>query len=174
MAEPFIGEIRIFAGNFAPRGWMFCEGQLLSIAQNTPLLSLMGTTYGGNGQSTFGLPDLRGRIPVHAGAGPGLAGVALGQVAGTEEVTLVAAELPQHTHPLGASTQAAATGLPAGNVVADSTSNGALIYKAAGAPVTMSPAALEPAGASNPHENRAPYLAVSYIIAVEGIFPSRN
>ena len=140
----------------------------------TALFSLVGTTYGGNGQTTFGLPDLRGRIPVHVGTGPGLAPVQLGQSEGMEQVTLEAAGLPQHTHPLRASTQAANSGLPTSHVVADTTANGALIYKAAGSPVSMSPAAIEPAGSSIPHENRAPYLAMSFIIAVEGIYPSRN
>jgi microcystin-dependent protein len=166
--NPFIGEIRIFGGNFAPRGWMFCQGQLLSIAQNTALFSLLGTTYGGNGQTTFALPDLRGRLPVHPGST-----VQLGEVSGLEQVTLVEAQLPAHTHAFFASSQAASSGIPSGNRVAN-TDPVALIYATGGASVAMSPAAIEPAGLSQPHENRMPYLAMNFIICLEGIFPSRN
>jgi microcystin-dependent protein len=167
--DPFLGEIRIFAGNFAPRGWAFCMGQTLSISQNSALFALLGTTYGGNGQTTFALPDLRGRIPVHPGSS-----VIQGQAAGLEQVTLVANQLPPHTHPLYASGQPATVGIPTGNRVANTTAAGPQIYAAGGATVAMSPAAIEPAGLSLPHENRMPYLAMSFIIAVEGIFPSRN
>src|SRR5688572_5350285 len=115
MSEPFIGEIIMFAGNFAPRGWAFCSGQLLSIAQNTALFSILGTTYGGNGQTTFALPDLRGRCPVHQGQGPGLSNYSLGQVGGTESVTLIASQLPPHSHTVACSANDANLGLPEGN-----------------------------------------------------------
>lgn len=167
--DPFVGEVRLFAGNFAPQGWMFCNGQLLSIAEHTALFSLLGTTYGGNGQTTFALPDLRGRLPVHPGAS-----IVQGEVAGLEQVTLLPSQLPQHTHAVPASSQPAATGLPAGNNVASTTLTGPSMYSGGGASVPMSPAAIEPAGLSLPHENRMPYLGMHYIIAVEGIFPSRN
>ena len=169
MADPFIGEIRIFAGNFPPLNWAFCAGQLLSIAQHTALFTLLGTTYGGNGATTFGLPDLRGRLPVHPGQT-----VQLGEVAGLEQVTLGANELPQHSHALSASSQPANIGLPAGNRVANTSASGRPLYTNGGATVAMSPAAIEPAGLSLPHENRMPYLAMSYIICLEGIFPARN
>ena len=167
--DPFLGEIRIFAGNFAPRNWAFCNGQVLSIAQNTALFSLLGTTYGGNGQTTFGLPDLRGRLPVHPGST-----VIQGEVSGLEQVTLTAIELPDHSHALAASSSPANVGVPAGNRVADTSASGQPIYTSGPATVTMSPAAIEPAGLSLPHENRMPYLAMSHIICVAGIFPSRN
>ncbi len=167
--DPFLGEIRIFAGNFAPRGWAFCAGQMLAIGQNQALFALLGTIYGGNGQTTFALPDLRGRLPVHPGTS-----VTQGEVGGLEQVTLVANQLPSHTHPLLASSQAASAGIPTGNRVADTTAGGPLLYAAGSAAVALSPAAIEPTGLSLPHENRMPYLAMSYIIAVEGIFPSRN
>jgi len=169
MSEPFIGEIKLFAGTFAPRGWAFCAGQILSIAQNTALFSLLGTTYGGNGQTTFALPDLRGRVPVHDGPT-----TTLGEVAGLEQVTLLQNQLPAHSHALMASALPANSGVPTGRGVADTSGNGALIYAAGGAAAAMSPAAIEPVGQSLPHENRMPYLAMNYIIAVEGIFPSRN
>jgi len=167
--DPFIGEIRIFAGNFAPRGWMTCSGQLLSIAQNTALFSLLGTTYGGNGQTTFALPDLRGRLPVHPGSD-----IDQGEVAGLEQVTLIANELPPHSHALTASSLTANAGLPTGNRVADTSASGQSIYTSGPATVAMAPAAIEPAGLSLPHENRMPYLAMTHVICVEGIFPSRN
>lgn len=169
MSEPFIGEIKLFAGTFAPRGWAFCAGQILSIAQNTALFSLLGTTYGGNGQTTFALPDLRGRVPVHDGPT-----TTLGEVAGLEQVTLLQNQLPAHSHPLMASALPANSGVATGRGVADTSGNGALIYAAGGTAAPMSPAAIEPVGQSQPHENRMPYLAMNYIIAVEGIFPSRN
>jgi len=167
--DPFLGEIRIFGGNFAPRGWALCAGQILSIAQNTALFSLIGTTYGGNGQTTFALPDLRGRLPVQPSSL-----VSWGEVGGLEQVSLTANQLPAHSHPLFASTQPATLGIPTGNSVADTSGGGPPLYAQGGASVAMSPAAIEPAGLSLPHENRMPYLAMNYIIATEGIFPSRN
>lgn len=178
MSDTFIGEIRMFGFNFAPRGWVFCQGQLLSIAQNTALFSLLGTNYGGDGQTTFGLPDLRGRVPLHFGQGPGQPDYVLGQKAGEESVTLLTSEMPQHTHQavaLSASDagdpstdavwatppEAMYGGLPPVNT------NGAI----GGA---MSPLALEFIGGSQPHNNMPPFVVVNYSIALEGIFPARN
>lgn len=169
MADPFFGEIRIFAGTFAPVGWAFCDGQLVSIAQNDTLFSLIGTTYGGDGEQTFALPDLRGRIPVHRGSF-----IQLGETGGSEQVTLGPNQLPAHTHPLRASSSAANAGIPTGNVVADTTLTGPVLYGAVGTDALMSPAALEPAGLSQPHENRMPYLTMAFIICIDGIYPSRN
>ena len=169
MSEPFIGEIRIFGFNFAPRGWALCNGQLLSIAQNTALFSLLGTMYGGNGQTTFGLPDLRGRVPVHFGQGPGLSNYSQGEVAGSETVTLTQNQAPAHSHLVAASNGAADSTRPAGKVPA--TGGG---YAAAGDGSTMNPAMVNSSGGSQPHENIQPYLVLNFCIAVAGIFPSRN
>lgn len=166
MSEPFIGQITLFAGNFAPRGWALCQGQILAINTNQALFSILGTTYGGNGQTTFALPDLRGRAALSSGQGPGLSSRDLGEVGGTETVTLTTNQIPQHTHPIGA-TQSASTGSrPADKVNA-----------AGGAYSDTSDAAMKPtgiAGGSQPHDNMEPFLVLNYIIALEGIFPSRN
>ncbi len=169
MSEPFLAEIRIFAGNFAPRGWAFCDGQLLPIAQNTAVFSLLGTNYGGNGTTNFALPDLRGRVPVHVGQGPGLANVDLGQTGGIEAVTLTAGQMPAHNHILAATNGASTSSRPGGNVP-----SGSGAYAAAGDGNTMNPAMVQNTGGSQPHENHQPYLGLSFIIALEGIFPSRN
>lgn len=174
MSEPFLGEVRIFAGNFAPRGWAFCQGQLLSIAQNQALFALLGTTYGGNGQTTFALPDLRGRSPVHWGSGPGLPSVSLGEQGGSEAVTLIASEMPAHSHGVRASSElanatAVDNGLPGAKV-----RGGLDIYTASGSPVALAAGTVSNSGAGQPHSNMQPALALSLIIAVEGIFPSRN
>ncbi len=166
MAEPFIGQIILFAGNFAPRGYALCAGQLLPIAQNTALFSILGTTYGGNGQTTFALPDLRGRVPIGPGQGPGLSNHDLGEVSGEESHTLTVGELPQHSHlPQvangGQTTNRAAGGVPANGGVYSTSPN------ASGAPTG-------PAGNNQPHNNLQPYLGLNYCIALEGIFPSRN
>jgi len=166
MATPFIGQITLFAGNFAPRGWAFCEGQLLPIAQNTALFSILGTTYGGNGETTFALPDLRGRAPIHHGQGPGLSDRYLGEQGGEETHELTTAELPLHSHPAGASGGAQTTNRPAGAVPARGG-----VY-AASQDTTMGGATA--AGGGQPHNTMQPYLALSYIIALEGIFPARN
>ena len=170
-AFPFIGEIMLFGGNFAPRGWAFCNGQLLSIAQNTALFSLLGTTFGGDGQTTFGLPDLQGRIPVGVGTS-----TQLGEEAGFEQITLTVNQLPSHTHAFQAASPAASAGIPNGNTVADTSAAGALIYRAAAGSTmaALSDNAVDVVGQTQPHENRMPVLAVSYVIAVEGIYPSRN
>jgi microcystin-dependent protein len=169
MADPFIGEIRLFGGNFAPLGWMACQGQFLPIQQFENLFSLIGTTYGGDGQVTFALPDLRGRVPIHRGNT-----ILVGEVGGSKEVTITVNQLPPHTHEVRASTQPASTGVPNGNVVADTTLGATPIYGPSPAAVSMSPATVEPAGQSMPHENRMPYLGMNYIICIEGIYPSQN
>jgi microcystin-dependent protein len=157
MSDPFVAEIRLFAGNFAPRGWAFCNGQLVSIQQNTALFSLLGTTYGGDGRVTFALPDLRGRVPIGQGQGPGLSRRDLGEASGTSSVTLVESELPAHGLP--ASTQPATTNRALGAVPA---AGGRYAPAASGAP------------ASQPHENRPPALGLQYIIALQGIYPPRS
>ena len=167
MSEPFLGSIIMFGGNFAPRGWALCNGQILPIAQNTALFSLLGTTYGGNGQTTFALPDLRGRVPVHPGQGPGLSSYSLGQSAGAESITLTAAEMPAHTHSQPATNADQNTNRPNGAVPARGG-----VY--AGSTDGSAFDATTVAGGSQPHSNLQPYLAVNYIIALEGIYPSRN
>lgn len=171
MSDPFIGEIRLFAGNFAPRDWAFCNGQLMSIAQNTALFSLLGTMYGGNGQTTFALPDLRGRVPVHMGQGPGLTPRTQGEMAGSETVTLLSSQMPAHSHALRASTAAASGSTPAGALLGATSVNS---YDSSAAGVAMAPGAIGNSGGSQPHDNMAPTLTLNYIIALFGIFPSRN
>jgi microcystin-dependent protein len=169
MSEPFLAQIMMFGGNFAPRGWALCNGQILPIAQNTALFSLLGTTFGGNGQTTFALPDLRSRVPVHPGQGPGLSNVSLGEAGGGETVTLTQNEMPQHAHLVAASNGGTTASRPANNFLAAGGS-----YTNASDGTTMNPAMVGVAGGSLPHENRQPYLGVNFIIALEGIFPSRN
>lgn len=168
--EPFIGEIRLFAGNFAPRGWAFCDGQLLPIAQNQALFSIIGTTYGGDGRTTFALPDLRGRAPIHAGSGPGLTPRVLGARGGEEQVTLTESQLPQHTHSLMASTAKADTKTPTGEVLGGNTKN----YTAPPTNVDTDISSIGIAGEGQAHNNMQPYLTLNYIIALQGIYPSRN
>jgi microcystin-dependent protein len=174
MASPFLGEIKMFGGNFAPRGYAFCNGQILSIAQNTALFSLLGTTYGGNGQTTFALPNLQGRAPMHWGQGPGLIPRNLGEIGGTETVTLTQTEMPQHTHALNANGAAGTDGVPAGNVVLAASTARDKLYSVNGVTASLSVQSIGTAGSSLPHNNMQPYLAVSFIIALQGIFPSRN
>lgn len=170
MSEPYIGEIRIFPYSFAPRGWAFCQGQILSIAQNTALFSLLGITYGGNGQTTFALPDLRGRVPMGSGQGPGLTNRTRGEMAGVESVTLLQNQMPAHSHAVACSSDDGNGGSPPGNYPA---SSGNPIYSNA-ANSTMNPGMIGAAGGSQPHNNMQPYLVLNYCIALEGIFPSRN
>ena len=165
MGTPFVGEIRMFGGNFAPAGWAFCDGQLLSIAENETLFNLIGTTYGGDGQSTFALPDLRGRIPVHMGSGFSLA-----QSGGTETVTLTVQQIPSHTHLAAEQSGNGTQASPGGGVWAQSNLNQ---YSANNANASMNPAALAATGGSQPHDNMMPFLAVSFIISLFGIFPSQ-
>jgi microcystin-dependent protein len=171
MADQFVAEIRIFGGNFAPIGWAFCDGQLLPISQNTALFSLLGTTYGGDGRTTFGLPDLRGRSPLHQGQGPGLTSRQLGESAGDETVTLTQSQVAMHTHALAGGAAAAATN-PDANLLGKPAS--AKIYGPGTSMVPMSTAAIGPAGQNQAHDNRQPYLVLSFIIALQGIFPPRS
>lgn len=173
MSEPFIGEIRAFGFNFAPRGWATCDGQLLGISPNTALFSLLGTTYGGNGQTTFALPDLRGRVPIHAGQGPGLSPYTQGQVGGTEAVTLGTGELPAHSHGVRAASQANSI-RPLNAVLAPVASSGFSTYASATDGTPMNPDMVAPTGGGQPHANVQPYLVLNYCIALEGIFPARN
>ncbi|WP_134682956.1 phage tail protein [Brevibacillus migulae] len=168
--ESYIGEIRMFAGNFAPAGWALCNGQLLSISENEPLFMLLGTTYGGDGQTTFALPDLRGRIPIHTGQNPRSGtSFALGQMGGTETVTLTTGQLPMHTHvPLAAST--GTSNSPAGSYWAGELS----IYSTEAPDGQMDPALLGSTGGGQPHDNVMPYTAVNFIISLYGIYPSQN
>lgn len=172
--EPLLGEIKLFAGNFAPRGWAFCDGQLLSISQNTALFSILGTTYGGDGRTTFALPDLRGRVPLHPGTGPGLGGYFLGEIGGVENVTLTVQELPPHSHSLNANAQNGNTSDPPGASLADTKGTDRDYMKSGEVNTQMSVHSIGITGGGQPHENRQPYLALNYIIALEGIFPSRN
>jgi microcystin-dependent protein len=175
MADPFVAEIRIFPFNFAPRGWAFCDGQLLPLAQNTALFSLLGTTYGGNGKSNFALPDMQGNAPMHPGQGPGLSDHDLGEMSGTETVTLTQLEMPIHTHSLVGQVPPADTNLPGGHVLARATSGANPYQPPAGAPpVTMSPSAVAPAGGNLPHNNMQPYLTLNFCIALQGVFPPRG
>lgn len=169
MSEPFLAEIRIFAGNFAPRGWAFCNGQLLPIAQNTAVFSLLGTTYGGNGQTTFALPDLRGRVPVHPGQGPGLSVFDLGQVGGAESTTLTVNQMPAHSHVAGATQVASTASRPSGNVPA---AGGAYGTPPDGS--ALNSAFIRNTGGNQPFDTHQPYLGLNFIIALQGIFPSRN
>jgi len=174
MSEPFVGEIKMFAGNFAPRGFAYCDGQLLAVSQNDALFSLLGTIYGGDGRTTFGLPDLRGRVPIHQGTGPGLSPRQLGAKGGTESETLTVSQLPSHTHALSASSGPASSREPEGNVPASST--GVSLYgNAGGAPQQLSSQSLgSAAGGSQSHTNVMPFQCIHYIIALVGIYPSRS
>ena len=172
MSEPFLAEIRIFPYNFAPRGWAFCQGQLLSISQNTALFSILGTTYGGNGITTFGLPDLRSRVAVHVGQGPGLSPYDLGQQGGTETVTLLANQIAPHTHPATCLNAIGNSGGPNDNVWS-SDAGGNPQYGSTKAAGTMAPNIIAPAGGGQPHNNMQPYLTMNYCIALQGIFPPR-
>ncbi|HEY0548649.1 MAG TPA: tail fiber protein [Verrucomicrobiae bacterium] len=173
MSEPFIGQLILVGFNFAPRGYAFCQGQLLSIAQNTALFSLLGTTFGGNGQTTFGLPDLRGRVPNGQGQGPGLSNYSMGQVGGTESVTLITQQMPAHSHNLNCYSEDGNQGNANGNIAA-STGAAPPPYSNVAFNSQMSPTAIGPTGNSQPHDNLSPYLTMNYCIALEGIFPSRN
>ena len=167
MAQPYIGEIRMFAGNFAPLGWMFCEGQQLPISENEVLFQLIGTTYGGDGQNNFALPDLRGRIPIHQGNDFQLA-----QTGGAEEVTLTTQQIPAHGHALLASNVNGGTSLPENNLLAKSTSN--LPYSPFDANVALKAGSIAPVGGSQPHTNFQPYLCVNFIISLFGLFPTET
>ena len=172
--DPILGMISMFGFNFAPKYWATCDGQVLSIAQNTALFSLLGTTFGGNGQTTFQLPDLRGRVPIHQGQGPGLSNYSMGQAGGVEMVTLNIAEMPAHSHNLHANGAAGDTGSPINAIFANSGATDREYLASGQANVNMSASAISSAGGSQPHENRQPYLVVNYCIAIYGIYPSRS
>jgi microcystin-dependent protein len=169
--ERFIGSIIIVSFNFPPKGFAFCNGQLLTISQNQALFALLGTTYGGDGRTNFALPDLRGRAPIHMGQGQGLNDYAIGQTGGEEAVTLTISQIPNHTHFAMASTAPANTGAVSGTSWARPR---VLLYSASAPSTPMSPAALSTVGGSQPHENRKPFLVLNYAIALQGVFPSRN
>ena len=169
MSEPFLGEVRLFAGNFAPRGWALCNGQLMAIAQNSALFSLLGIAYGGNGTTTFGLPDLQGRVPIGQGSGAGLTPRVVGEAGGSSSVSLLTTQIPAHSHTPNCSSGQTSTqpeggywGMGGRQALYASTPN-----------VNLSVNAVAPAGGSQPHSNMQPYLGMTYIIALEGIFPSR-
>lgn len=167
MAQPYVGEIRMFGGNFAPSGWMFCEGQLLPISQNETLFQLIGTTYGGDGQTTFALPDLRGRLPLHQGNG-----FILGESGGAEGVTLTVNQIPVHSHALIASTAVATSSTPNNNVIGQSPTM--KLYKAGVPTSPLAANTVVPTGGGQPHTNLQPYLCVEFIISLFGIFPSQT
>lgn len=171
MSEPFIAEIRIFAGNFAPRGWAFCNGQLLPIAQNTALFSLVGTIYGGNGETDFGLPDLKGRAPMHQGTGPGLSRKRIGEKGGASDVTLAAIQLPSHAHTLQGSGQDATATDPSGNLPAVSRED---TYTSASVTAPLLDGAIGSTGGGQSHNNMQPFLAMYFIIALVGTYPSES
>jgi microcystin-dependent protein len=171
MSEPFVAEIRMFGGNFAPVQWAMCNGQILSISQNTALFSLIGTYYGGNGTSNFALPNLQSRAPMHQGQGVGLSQRVLGEADGTETVTLISTELPGHTHGVMAVSSAGTQTTPVNNSWASSTTRP---YSNQAPNAAMAPGTLGSTGGNQPHDNRQPYLAVTFIICLFGVYPSRN
>jgi len=171
--DPFLGEIRMFGGNFAPVGWATCDGQLLQISQNAALFSLIGTYYGGNGSSTFGLPDFRGRCPVHQGQGPGLSPYLVGEQTGSQTATILTINMPAHSHLVGCNTGAPTAPSPAGNFIAgDANPSGKLFQTSANA--TMAPIMIQPSGGSQPISILQPLLCVTFIIALSGIYPTRG
>lgn len=172
MADPFVAEIRIFPFNFAPTGWAFCDGQLLPLSQNTALFSLLGTTYGGDGKSTFALPDLQGRAPMHPGQGPGLSLHDLGETGGSETVTLLESEIPSHTHSISASQADGFSQTPVNEKLA--TGIGIGQYAAPGPLTQLHPNTLPPTGGDQPHNNMQPYLTFNFCIALQGVFPPRT
>lgn len=173
MSNPYVGEIRMFAGNFNPAGWMLCQGQLLAISEYDTLFNLIGTTYGGDGQNTFALPDLSSRVPIHQGQGAGLSTYVIGQKGGVENVTLTGQQMPVHTHVPQCNTGAGSVATPAGSFWA-ANSNTALPQFSATSDSTMNPAAVSNTGGSQPHENLMPYLTINFIISLFGIYPSQN
>jgi len=173
MADPFVAEIRIFPFNFAPKGWAWCDGQLLPLSQNTALFSLLGTTYGGDGKSNFALPDLQGRAPMHPGQGPGLSLHDLGETGGSETVSLLESEIPSHAHQLRGSIDDADLKIPA-STRSLAKSAGGNIYNTTQLTAAMAPEALAPAGGDQPHNNLQPYLTFYFCIALQGVFPPRG
>lgn len=172
MPQPYVGEIRMFAGNFAPNGWMFCEGQTLPIAENEVLFQLIGTTYGGDGEETFNLPNLASRVPIHMGTGPDGTTYQIGEMAGTEQETLTIQQIPNHTHAFTASTENAGQTNPANNVVGAPTALD--FYKVGVGAAAMSAQSINAVGGSQPHENTQPFLCVNFVISLFGVFPSQT
>jgi len=173
MGEPFVGEIRMFGGTFAPAGWAMCQGQTMAISENDTLFNLIGTTYGGDGQETFQLPDLQGRCPVHAGQGPGISQTyALGEKVGVESVTLNTNQIPIHTHPMIASQAIGNVTQPTGNIMAQNNTISNYIEDVTDANFNAN--AVQPTGGSQPHDNMQPYLCISFIISLFGVFPSQS
>ena len=173
--DPFVAEIRIFPFNFAPKGWAFCDGQILPLSQNTALFSLLGTTYGGNGKSNFALPNMQGNAPMHPGQGPGLSLHDLGETGGSETVSLLESEIPAHSHGMMANTTTGTKSIPTGNSLARA--SGATPYLAASPPPALTPMsdqAIAPAGGDQPHNNMQPYLTLNFCIALQGVFPPRT
>lgn len=174
MADPFVAEIRIFPFNFAPKGWAWCDGQLMPLSQNTALFSLLGTTYGGDGKSTFALPDLQGRAPMHPGQGPGLSLHDLGETGGSETVSLLESEIPAHSHAMRASADPADVQIPNPQVTLARSSGGSAYNLSTSGLVSMAPETLAPAGGDQPHNNLMPYLTFYFNIALQGVYPPRT
>lgn len=174
MSEPFVAEIRIFAGNFAPRGWAFCNGQLLPISQNTALFSLIGTTYGGDGRTTTALPNLQGRAPMHPGRGPGLTSRRLGERGGSETVTLTEAQMPSHTHPFQGSQDPPDSRQPGNSLASQPSGRGASVLYGTSNPVPQDARTVSNTGGSQSHNNLQPFLTMNFIIALVGLYPSRS
>lgn len=175
MADPFVAEIRIFPFNFAPKGWAWCDGQLMPLSQNTALFSLLGTTYGGDGKSTFALPDLQGRAPMHPDQGPGLSLHQLGESGGSETVTLLQSEFPVHTHALSASVEDGVQGSLTPGITVSGSVGGTMYHtNTSSSLVNMNPSSLAPAGGDLPHNNMQPYLTFYFCIALQGVFPPRT
>jgi microcystin-dependent protein len=171
--DPFVAEIRIFPFNFAPKGWAFCDGQILPLSQNTALFSLLGTTYGGDGKSNFALPDVQGSAPMHPGQGPGLSLYDLGETGGSQTVSLLISEIPAHTHGLQASNSDAVDQSPVSELFAGGV-GGINFYSSTAATVALADTALAPAGGDQPHNNMQPYLTLNFCIALQGVFPPRT
>ena len=172
MSTPYIGEIRMFGGNFAPSGWLLCQGQLLPISEYDTLFNLIGTTYGGDGQETFAVPNLASRVPVHMGQGPGLQNYTIGEAAGVETVTLTTQQIPQHTHPMLASLNTAEQTQVSGQVLANSGT--AQMYFEEAPATAMNASSITAAGGNQPHENVQPFLCINFIISLFGIYPTQN
>jgi len=172
MGTPYVGEIRMFAGNFAPSGWMFCQGQTLPIAENEVLFQLIGTTYGGDGEQTFNLPNLASRVPIHMGTAPNGTTYQIGELVGTEQETLTVQQIPSHTHTLLGSSAQATTRDPVPNNIPTTAAGD--VYNQSPDAIPLSPQAIGPAGGSQPHENTQPFLCINFIIALFGVFPSQN
>ncbi len=172
MSSPFLAEIKMFAGNFAPRGYATCDGQILAISQNTALFSLLGTFYGGNGQSNFALPNFQGNVPIHQGNGPGLTQRVVGETGGSQTVTLLQSQIPAHSHGFQAIQAAAPSTVAAGNLLA--VNRDLQTYAPPAAAGSLDPSSIGPAGGGGPHNNMQPFLVVVFIIALQGIYPARN